>query len=57
MTSNEIDHGMLFEKLVDHDGKITRMSKDIHGINEIVVHVGLRKNVEYRGLRLLHQVD
>lgn len=34
MTSNEIDHGMLFEKLVDHDGKITRMSKDIHGINE-----------------------
>lgn len=31
---SDVDHQMLFEKLVDHDGKITRMSKDIHGINE-----------------------
>jgi hypothetical protein len=32
--SGEVDHKMLFEKLVDHDGKITKMSTDIHGINE-----------------------
>jgi hypothetical protein len=28
-----VDHAMLFEKLVEHDGKITQMSRDIHGIN------------------------
>jgi hypothetical protein len=31
---SDVDHQQLFEKLVDHDGKIMRMSKDIHGINE-----------------------
>lgn len=28
-----VTHAKLFQKLVDHDGKITKMSNDIHGIN------------------------
>lgn len=31
--AEEVNHAQLFEKLVEHDDKITRMSSDIHGIN------------------------
>jgi len=32
--NDDVDHGQLMDKLIEHEGKFVKLGKDIHGINE-----------------------